>query len=170
MFKNSFLTKHLWVTVSVISKKEDPDYCRLSSWGTERGSRFSVAEHEEFKWVETKPDSLSKKIDILGEIQILNFWATRVSHKAPTYMSWKEDPQRIGRDDYQTSWGHSWNYSLPLSSLIIPVLSKAMITPMWQTQSWYLRLLQLSEKNPLLPKTHYLTHDVPIPDKKKKIT
>ena len=91
----------------------------------------------------------------------IDLFASRVSHQVPAYVSWKLDPYSKGRDAFQMRWTHTKGYAFPPFSLIGRVLHKVLfdqatlilITPAWQTQSWYPQLLRLSIRNPLiLPK------------------
>ena len=85
-------------------------------------------------------------------------FASRVSHQLPSYISWKLDPLSKGRGAFQISWQHLRGHVLPTFSLIGRVLKKVqtdqalilLITPAWQSQSWFPRLLQMSIKNPTL--------------------
>lgn len=78
------------------------------------------------------------------------------------YYSWKPDPHSKGVDALQQNWstqlGHTL-YAFPPFSLIPRVLHKVvqdqahtliLIAPVWQTQPWYPRLLQLLVSNPIL--------------------
>ena len=88
----------------------------------------------------------------------IDLFASRLSHQVPEYMSWKLDPYSKGRDAFQFSWSHLQAYAFPPFSLIGRVLKKVqadnanliIITPAWQTQSWYPTLLQMSVQHPLL--------------------
>ena len=95
----------------------------------------------------------------------VDLFASRVSHQLPTYMSWKLDPFSKGKDAFQSSWTHMRGYAFPPFSLVGRVLSKVqrdqatliLITPAWQTQAWYPRVLQMSVRKPLLlPQTQNL--------------
>jgi len=88
----------------------------------------------------------------------MDLFASRLSHQVPSYLSWKVDPFSRGRDAFQHCWTHLKGYAFPPFCLIGRVLQKVqldqatliMITPAWQSQSWYPKLLQLSIQNPIL--------------------
>ena len=91
----------------------------------------------------------------------INLFTSRVSHQVPANVSCKLDPYSKGRDALQMCWTHTKGYAFPSFFLIGRVLHKVLIdqatliliTPAWQTQSWYPQLLRLSIRNPLiLPK------------------
>ena len=91
----------------------------------------------------------------------IDLFTSRVSHQVPAYVSWKLDPFSKCRDAFQMCWAHTKGYAFPPFSLIGRVLHKvlidqatlSLITPAWQTQSWYPQLLRLSIRDPLiLPK------------------
>ena len=93
-------------------------------------------------------------------------FASRLCHQLEAYISWKPDRQGIAVDAMQhilsILMGHTL-YAFPHFSLIPRVLNKVVqdhtemlivVTPVWQTQVWYPRLLQLSTQNPIiLPQT-----------------
>ena len=84
--------------------------------------------------------------------------ASRISHQLPTYISWKLDPYSQGRDAFQISWTNKKGYAFPPFCLIGRVLEKIqldqatliVVTPGWQTQSWYTQLMQMSINYPFL--------------------
>jgi len=88
----------------------------------------------------------------------IDLFASRTSHQVPRYMSWKLDPYSQGRDAFQIMWKHLEAYAFPPFSLIPRVLQKVqleqasimLITPAWQTQAWYPRVLQMCVQNPIL--------------------
>jgi len=83
-------------------------------------------------------------------------FASRLSHQVSSYLSWKADPFSRGRDAFQHCWTHLEGYAFPSFCLIGTSKSSIgssyllMITPAWQSQSWYPKLLQLSIQNPIL--------------------
>ena len=98
----------------------------------------------------------------------IDLFASRVSHQVPASVSWKLDPYSKGRDDFQMCWTHTKGYAFSPFSLIGRALHRVLIdqgtliliTPAWQTQSWYPQLLWLLIRNPLiLPKDPDLLQD-----------
>ena len=93
----------------------------------------------------------------LGSPEI-DLFASRVSKQLPKYMSWKADPFSLGRDAFQTCWGQGLNYAFPPFCLIGRILAKVqreqasliLITPAWQSQNWFPKLLEMSVKHPIL--------------------
>jgi len=88
----------------------------------------------------------------------IDLFASRVSHQIPCYVSWKPDPCCQSVDAFQTSWEQNLNYAFPPFCLIGRVLDKLareqaemiLVTPLWQGQPWYPRLLQMCVQPPLL--------------------
>ena len=58
----SYLTKMEEQLLQLFNKKEDHAYDRVSFGGTEKGNRFIVTELEEFKRIETIPNSFSRNL------------------------------------------------------------------------------------------------------------
>ena len=94
---------------------------------------------------------------ILGSPEI-DLFASRVSKQLKKYFSWKTDPFSLGRDAFQTSWSQGLNYAFPPFNLIGRVLAKVqreqsnliLITPAWQTQSWFPKLMEMAVAIPVL--------------------
>ena len=91
---------------------------------------------------------------VLGSPDI-DLFASRISHQVPAYMAWKPDPGSIATDALQQSW---FPYAFPPFCLIARVLAKLkkekvrllLVTPTWQTQTWYSMLTGMSVRNPIL--------------------
>jgi len=140
------------INLGLFTKQADHDYCRISSGDIECRSRCSVSVSQEFERVEAKNRNFSKDCKSQGGGAVMDLFASRLSRQVPSYLSWKVDPSSQGRDAFQHCWTHLEGYAFPPFCLIGRVLQKVqldqatllMITPTWQSQSWYLRLLQLS--------------------------
>ena len=99
----------------------------------------------------------SQIFEALCSLRGANF-ETRVSHQLPCYISRKLDPFSKGRDAFQRSWKYQKGYVFPPFSLIGGVLRKVqmeqaqflLVTPTWQSQSWYPHLIQMSVHKPIL--------------------
>ena len=73
-------------------------------------------------------------------------------------ISWKPDPLAIATDAFTVNWTEIKGYAFPLICLINKCLNKVweeqtqliIITPTWQGQPWYARLLQMSIEDPIL--------------------
>ena len=88
-------------------------------------------------------------------------FASRLCHQLPRYISWRPDPQSIATDALHQDWKNQFCYAFPPFSLIGRVLRKVqkdqtkliIVTPAWQSQSWYPTLLKMAIADPfLLPK------------------
>ena len=88
----------------------------------------------------------------------MDLFADRLNAQLKNYMSWRPDPYSMGTDEFQIMWNNKKGYVFPPFCLITRCLSKVlkekseivMITPAWQTQSYYPLLLTLSIDNPML--------------------
>ena len=92
---------------------------------------------------------------------LVDLFASRLCHQHPRYMSWRPDPQSIATDALHQDWKNQFCYAFPPFSLIGRVLRKVqkdqtkliIVTPAWQSQSWYPTLLKMAIADPfLLPK------------------
>ena len=95
----------------------------------------------------------------MGKKPEIDLFASRLSNQLPSYYSWKSDPSSLGTDALQQKWYHKSLYAFPPFALIHKVLKKVeeekvspliIVTPTWQTQSWYPELLRLSIGNPII--------------------
>ena len=94
---------------------------------------------------------------VLGTPDI-DLFTSRTSHQVPAYMAWKPDPGSIATDALQQSWSNHFPYAFPPFCLIGRVLAKLkkekvrllLVTPTWQTQTWYSMLIGMSVRNPIL--------------------
>lgn len=92
----------------------------------------------------------------------VDLFASRLCHQMKNYLSWKPDPFSKGTDAMQHTWSMHLGrilYAFPPFSLVPRVLNKLiqdqvqvaiLITPVWQTQTWYPGLLQLLIANPII--------------------
>ena len=88
----------------------------------------------------------------------VDLFASLATHQMTKYMSWKPDPKAIAVNALQTSWAHKFPYAFPPFKLIGKTLNKIkyhhisaiIVTPVWQTATWYPTLLQMVIKNPLM--------------------
>ena len=93
----------------------------------------------------------------------VDLFASRLKHQVPGYMAWKRDPGSRATDALQQNCKNLFPYAFPPFSLIGRVLTKVrkekarliLVTPLWQAQSWYVTLLQMSIKDPLLLPQQY---------------
>ena len=89
----------------------------------------------------------------------LDLFASRNCHQLQKYVSWKPDPQCLFADAFSQNWNQLKPYAFPPFCLITRVLRKVfrdqvpqmtLITPLWSTQPWYPRLLEMSIQNPII--------------------
>ena len=95
--------------------------------------------------------------------QKIDLFPSRLSNHLPAYYSWKLDPDSLALDALQQTWSHKHLYAFPPFSLMHRVLRKVdlekvhsviLITPIWQSQTWYPEVIRLSMKNRLLLPQH----------------
>ena len=93
---------------------------------------------------------------------LLDLFASRLCHQLPRYTTWRPDPQSVATDAFQQDWKYQFLYAFPPFSMIGRVLRKVqkdqtnmiIVTPAWQSQSWYPILLKMTIKNPILIPNH----------------
>ena len=92
----------------------------------------------------------------------IDLFASRLSHQLPKYYAWRPNPGSQATDAFLQKWSNQFLYAFPPFSLITRVLRKIrqekahviLISPAWQTQSWYALLLEMSVKDPILLPQH----------------
>lgn len=94
----------------------------------------------------------------------IDLFATRLNTQCPQFFSWKPDPEAIAFDALIQSWDFKSMYAFPPFSLTGRVLRKvaqeevqvSIVLPLWTTQFWFGRLLQMTVATPvLLPKDQH---------------
>ena len=88
----------------------------------------------------------------------IDLFADRLNSQLPQFYSWKPDPLAIATDALLQDWSRGRNYAFPPFCLIMRSLAKLqgaggeliLITPVWPTQAWYPRLLDMSVAPPVL--------------------
>lgn len=88
----------------------------------------------------------------------IDLFATRINCQVGLYYSWRPDPNASGVDAFKQSWKKKLNYIFCPFSMIGLALQKLeqeqaeaiMIAPLWSTQGWFPKLLQLVIQCPLL--------------------
>ena len=105
----------------------------------------------------------------LGPLDI-DLFATRFSTRFPCFVSWHPDPMAEATDAFLHDLSTFTGYAHPLWCLISRVLFKAqsqvatlvVVVPLWQTQAWFLQLLQMLIDLPiLLPKQREIDEPSP---------
>ena len=95
--------------------------------------------------------------DIFPNLSI-DLFASILNNQLPRYVSWKPDPNATYVDAFNISWEHEYFYAFPPFSLIHKCLEKivvenaegVLIVPVWASQTWYTRVLQLLVAQPRL--------------------
>jgi len=91
----------------------------------------------------------------------IDLFATRLNSQCQKYFAWHKDPGALAIDALFQPWSANKMYGFPPFSLIGKVLQKvkeeelevSLILPLWPSQFWFGRALQMSIKSPrLLPK------------------
>ena len=89
----------------------------------------------------------------------LDLFASRTDTQLPEYYSWKPDPYAKIVDAFIVSWFQDQPYRFPPFKLIGRALTKiqidlvryaCLIAPAWPAQVWYLQVLQMLVKYPVL--------------------
>ena len=81
---------------------------------------------------------------------LLDLLASRLCHQLSRSIAWRRDPQSVATDAFQQDWKYQFLYAFPPFSMIGRVLRKVqkdqtnmiIVTPAWQSQSWYPILLK----------------------------
>ena len=96
----------------------------------------------------------------------IDLFASRINTQLDTFCSWRKDPECTFVDAFSLNWGNfNTVYIFPPFSLLNSCIRKIredqargiIIAPLWPTQIWFPRLMQILIKNPiLLPKKNRL--------------
>ena len=117
------------------------------------------------------PDIFSNLHKKFGPFQI-DLFASRLNFKHSRYCSWKPDPTATYIDAFLLNWKPFKFYAFPPFSLVLRALMKVsadgatglMICPLWPTQPWFPRLMQMLIDVPTILPLHALH----LPFKKSK--
>jgi hypothetical protein len=99
-------------------------------------------------------------IRLLGSPQI-DLFASRLNKKLDKFVSWRPDPASFAIGAFSLSWHKWYSYIFPPFSLLPAVLKKLqyeradaiVILPIWPTQLWFPRALQMAVDTPrILPR------------------
>ena len=90
----------------------------------------------------------------LGKPEI-DLFASRLNNQLDKYVSWHPDPGAAFIDAFNLDWHNLLFYAFPPFSLIARCLQKCkadgiLVTPLWPTQMWFPRLLQLTQGTPVM--------------------
>ena len=120
---------------------------------SQHGSRLGVASLPGCQQLAPRPERLQFPDANSGSL-----FADRLNSQLPQFYSWKPDPLAIATDALLQDWSRGRNYAFPPFCLIMRSLAKLqgaggeliLITPVWPTQAWYPRLLDMSVAPPVL--------------------
>ena len=113
------------------------------------------------------PDIFKALCNMWGPLT-MDLFADRLNTQLSRFVSWKPDPEAETTDAFAIPWEGTGYYAFPPFCLISRCLAKVhqaqsqmvLITPVWQTQPWYAKLLQMIIDLPiLLPQTRDLLTD-----------
>ena len=87
----------------------------------------------------------------------LDLFATRINAQLDAFVSWKPDPDVCHTKAFTISWSRGLSYAFPPFSIIGNMLQKMqdratllIILPLWPTQVWFPKALQLLVEDPVL--------------------
>ncbi|XP_063411285.1 uncharacterized protein LOC134694218 [Mytilus trossulus] len=91
------------------------------------------------------------KIEQLFGSPDIDLFASRLNYKVTPYCSYRPDPNAKLVDAFTFNWGTNFNYIFPPFSILGAVLRKIVqdqadaivIAPLWPTQPWFPKILQL---------------------------
>ncbi|XP_077989926.1 uncharacterized protein LOC144444386 [Glandiceps talaboti] len=117
--------------------------------------------NDNIEWM-LQPTIFNKIVDIWGNPDI-DLFASRLNKQLPTYIAWKPDPGAEHIDAMSLDWANYFFYAFPPFSMLMQCVQKIeedkahgiLIAPLWPTQAWYSKMLQLLVDKPkLLPVTN----------------
>lgn len=126
------------------------------------GSRNVVADrasrvfHDGTEWT-LDPKCFEYIVNFFRE-PCIDLFASRLNHKCPDYISWKPDPGALYTNAFSISWADKFFYAFPPFTLINLCLQKIccdkaegiIVIPLWSSQIWFPRLLQMLVAPPLV--------------------
>ena len=94
-----------------------------------------------------------------------DMFAYRLTKQIPIYASWLPDPESI-INAFTINWNNMFIYIFLSFSIIYKVLKKIqeegrkviVIVPLWTTQSWFTRIMELAVSPPIIIPSRYLKH------------
>jgi hypothetical protein len=159
------ITKEIWeycLSKKIILTAEYLPGCQnsIADWESRNAQEVSIN-----SW-RLNPAIFDQINKILGPIKI-DLFADRWNAQVFQYISWKNDPLALSVDAFLTTWEKEKEaYAFPPFCMIPKCLCKiqreggelVLITPAWQTQSYYPLLLQMAITKPILlpPQTNLL--------------
>lgn len=94
----------------------------------------------------------------LGVADNVDLFASRVNFQLPCYVAWRPDPGAWKIDAFSLDWSEFSPFCFPPFSLVGRILQRleftgaecTLIVPLWTTQPWYSKLLNLLVDTPLI--------------------
>ena len=145
-----------------LSRREENKFdSGIYTQSEESNSRLGIPKISEKQRMKLCPTFFKQICSHLGK-PLLDLFASRLCHQLPRYIAWRPDPQSVATDAFQQDWKYQFLYAFPPVSMIGRVLRKVqkdqtnmiIVTPAWQSQSWYPILLKMTIKNPILIPNH----------------
>ena len=142
--------------LGVSTRALDHDYCRTFTRESQLHSRLGISATERFFRMETVPSNFQQNMASIGEETRNRTVCFKVIKSASKLLLLETGTQQSW---HQQKWYHKSLYALPPFALIHKVLKKVeedkvssliIVTPIWQTQSWYPELLRLSVRNSII--------------------
>ena len=93
----------------------------------------------------------------------VDLFATLLTNQLPRFVSWRPDPEAEATDAFTQNWSLIKGYAFPPFNLVGRCLAQmrdqkvewlCIVTPIWETQSWYPLLLEMSGDYPQLLPAH----------------
>jgi hypothetical protein len=103
------------------------------------------------------PEIFKQLMRVWGKLEV-DLFADRTNAQLEIYASWKPDPLAVATDAFTLDWKGKKIYLFPPFCMIGRSLSKiqrdkaeaVIITPVWCTQPWYAKLMQMSIELPIM--------------------
>ena len=94
----------------------------------------------------------------------IDMFASRLTKQIPIYAYWLPDPESSFIDAFTTKWNNIFIYAFPPFSITWRMLQKIqkeckkaiVIAPLWTTQSWFTRIMELAILPPIIISSRYL--------------
>ena len=94
----------------------------------------------------------------------VDIFASRLTKQIPIYASWLPDLESSFIDAFTMNWNNIFIYVSPPFSIIWRMLQKIqeeckkaiVIAPLWTTQSWFTRIMELAISPPIIIPNRYL--------------
>lgn len=117
----------------------------------------SRTDRREIEW-KLNPEVFHQIQTVLGVTDDVDLFASRVNHQLDRYVSWQPDPGAWQIDAFSLDWSCFSAYIFPPFSLVPRVLQRlgqtggecTLVAPLWPTQSWFPKLLNLLVDFPVI--------------------